>query len=576
MSDATLSNAFQEYKCMSLHTSRAANNVRRTAMSASGGNTREILSARGKGSSSSSSFREGGMPFADATFTTVAHDPVLSAGPMAPAAKRARKVPTNPSPSSPLPPNFVVAMAPVTTGVATAVQPGSGGVVPGVSGGRGHAAHDISVSQGSIPTLAAPKSTSASNNFISPWPSAQLLTTPVVGTSTITVPTLLTTTGSATATEVAEPTSVCAAGAIGAPACLHPQAPACLEDTCNRIPSTSPIVTPTGRKTTRSTSWVPAGAAGSDATSSGRRTRSGSSKPSTSASPSPSLLVRGPRGVPPRGVPEKLGDRPLRLVIVGHNPSAHAWQSGHYYSHPANHMWRLLIATGIAPPGTRSAEDDDRLPAAAGVGFLDVGCGHPGTDSSSFSSEVFKSWSQAFYARLKAHMGRASASIGCSCGLCGAPSLVAFSGKRHYLELLNVGKPPRERVKTVEHGPQKLLPAGWPFPAAATEVWVCSSTSGAAALTRGQREAPYRRLAEKMRGIEWPRRVALKCISASSVPNNEARASLSDVGPTVKEATEAKAEGVETVTEGAEMEEGEEELVVVEGEEDVEDDAEET
>ncbi len=83
---------------------------------------------------------------------------------------------------------------------------------------------------------------------------------------------------------------------------------------------------------------------------------------------------------PPAGVPEKLGDRPLRLIIVGHNPSAHAWQSGHYYSNPSNHMWRLLISTGIAPPGTRGAEDDDRLPAAAGVGFLDVGCGHPGTD----------------------------------------------------------------------------------------------------------------------------------------------------------------------------------------------------
>ena len=25
------------------------------------------------------------------------------------------------------------------------------------------------------------------------------------------------------------------------------------------------------------------------------------------------------------GVPEKLGDKPLRLVIVGHNPSDHAW-----------------------------------------------------------------------------------------------------------------------------------------------------------------------------------------------------------------------------------------------------------
>ncbi|GLC44399.1 uracil DNA N-glycosylase Thp1 [Pleodorina starrii] len=214
---------------------------------------------------------------------------------------------------------------------------------------------------------------------------------------------------------------------------------------------------------------------------------------------------------PPRGVPEKLGDRPLRLIVVGHNPSAHAWQSGHYYSHPANHMWRVLIGTGIAPPGVRGAEDDDRLPGEAGVGFLDVGCGHPGTDSSSFKSHVFEAWSRAFYARLRAHMTRASASIGCTCGRCGAPSLVAFSGKRHYLELLNVGRAPRDRVKTVEHGPQLQLPTGWPFPAASTEVWVCSSTSGAAAMTRQQREEPWRRLAERMGRIEWPRRGVRGC-----------------------------------------------------------------
>ena len=31
------------------------------------------------------------------------------------------------------------------------------------------------------------------------------------------------------------------------------------------------------------------------------------------------------------GLPENLGSLPLRLVLVGHNPSAHAWTSGHYY-----------------------------------------------------------------------------------------------------------------------------------------------------------------------------------------------------------------------------------------------------
>lgn len=35
--------------------------------------------------------------------------------------------------------------------------------------------------------------------------------------------------------------------------------------------------------------------------------------------------LRALMGCPPKGVPEKLGDRPLRLILVGHNPSDHAW-----------------------------------------------------------------------------------------------------------------------------------------------------------------------------------------------------------------------------------------------------------
>ena len=80
------------------------------------------------------------------------------------------------------------------------------------------------------------------------------------------------------------------------------------------------------------------------------------------------------------GVPEKLGQEPLRLILVGHNPSAHAWQSGHYYSNPSNRLWPILIKTGIAPPGAKGPESDDCMPHEVGVGFSDVGSGTPGTD----------------------------------------------------------------------------------------------------------------------------------------------------------------------------------------------------
>lgn len=41
---------------------------------------------------------------------------------------------------------------------------------------------------------------------------------------------------------------------------------------------------------------------------------------------------------PAKGLPEKLGDQPLRLIIVGHNPSETAWQEGRYYAHRHVHL----------------------------------------------------------------------------------------------------------------------------------------------------------------------------------------------------------------------------------------------
>lgn len=65
----------------------------------------------------------------------------------------------------------------------------------------------------------------------------------------------------------------------------------------------------------------------------------------------------------------------------------------------------------------------------------DVGSGTPGTDSSQFSSQHFQAWRPAFFARLAAQAARAARAIGCTCGRCGAPRVVAFSGKRQFQEL---------------------------------------------------------------------------------------------------------------------------------------------
>jgi hypothetical protein len=173
-----------------------------------------------------------------------------------------------------------------------------------------------------------------------------------------------------------------------------------------------------------------------------KRSKSGSGS-GRSKSASPAKQPPPPRGgpgrpPPPGGVPEKLGEGPLRLIIIGHNPSDHAWRSGHFYSNPANRMWPLLMrcrpegvarprrgaasrvpaacrrekgvarrslprcisermpshtlpvplrlapllppSTGIAPPEVKGPQDDGLMPGLAGVGFTDIGTGHPGTD----------------------------------------------------------------------------------------------------------------------------------------------------------------------------------------------------
>ncbi|KAL4428494.1 hypothetical protein ABPG75_002583 [Micractinium tetrahymenae] len=274
-----------------------------------------------------------------------------------------------------------------------------------------------------------------------------------------------------------------------------------------------------------------------------------------------------------------MGDAPLRLVIVGHNPSQVAWDKGHFYANPSNWMWRILRDTGLAPATQiRGAEDDGKMPAVAGVGFTDVGSGAPGTDSSQFSSAHFAAWRPTFFARMAAQAARASASIpGCTCSTCGAPLVVAFSGKRQFVELFpqaaggtrvrggqkaavvaavrpaaeapaaaaaaggreerveaagaadgsggsgrgSSGEEPARvptlqarRPTNVATGRQWVLPEGWPLPLS-TEVWVMTSTSGAAPMTREARYAPWQALAQRLRQEPWPRRCIARCSSSS-------------------------------------------------------------
>eukprot|EP00890_Picochlorum_soloecismus_P005107 jgi/Picsp_1/5598/NSC_02957-R1_g u mismatch-specific dna glycosylase len=208
----------------------------------------------------------------------------------------------------------------------------------------------------------------------------------------------------------------------------------------------------------------------------------------------------------------------LRLLIVGHNPSQVAWEKGHYYANPNNWMWRILIETGIADERfVFSADEDWLMPGKCGVGFTDVGSGVPGTRSGSFSSSYIRdSWRGPFFDRLRQISGRAGAYWKCRCSnMCGSPAIIAFSGKRQFIELFDSKEqsPDYEVIKSnrcpveIQYGRQHVLPSGWPLPGASAEVWVLPSTSGAAAMTRDDRFGPWQRLADRLGEIPFPRSV---------------------------------------------------------------------
>lgn len=65
---------------------------------------------------------------------------------------------------------------------------------------------------------------------------------------------------------------------------------------------------------------------------------------------------------------------PLKLLVVGHNPSHHSWGSGYSYSNPSNNFWKLLVKGGVIPQDW-TVEDCARLPGELGIGFTDAGQG---------------------------------------------------------------------------------------------------------------------------------------------------------------------------------------------------------
>jgi G:T/U-mismatch repair DNA glycosylase len=108
---------------------------------------------------------------------------------------------------------------------------------------------------------------------------------------------------------------------------------------------------------------------------------------------------------------------PLRCVLVGHNPSEHAFQSGFFYSNPTNRMWGLLTGTfgtgkpfpGLVPANWLIQKQND-LPLHCGIGLTDLGV-EPGNDAAAYSYKILLEWRTSLFASLKGHTQRCKRTI---------------------------------------------------------------------------------------------------------------------------------------------------------------------
>lgn len=130
-------------------------------------------------------------------------------------------------------------------------------------------------------------------------------------------------------------------------------------------------------------------------------------------------------------------ERPLKLLIVGHNPSHQSWAKGHYYANPNNRMWFLLQKAGIVPAHFKAAHDK-QCPDTVGLGFTDVMSGVAESQSCKITDATIKTYKSGFYKRLLAHLERVC--FECAIPIEDAyPRVIAFSGVRQWKALFPNG-----------------------------------------------------------------------------------------------------------------------------------------
>lgn len=189
-------------------------------------------------------------------------------------------------------------------------------------------------------------------------------------------------------------------------------------------------------------------------------------------------------------------EQPLRLLIIGLNPSEVAWSTGRSYANQSNWFWRLMRTEVLRDEKIQSSESIHSLPAPPHLcGFTDVLC-ERGSDASAFSYQYIQHNSTLFQ-RLEAHVQRVHSNFHWLQRQECEPAIVAFAGKRQFKDLF------APALKKCDVGFQAQLPSGWPLQH--SQVFVLPSSSGRAAMTKEERAAPYRDLGEQLVQIPSPR-----------------------------------------------------------------------
>jgi thymine-DNA glycosylase len=75
----------------------------------------------------------------------------------------------------------------------------------------------------------------------------------------------------------------------------------------------------------------------------------------------------------------------LLCLLVGHNPGVHTATTGHSYSHPSNHFWKLLHSSGLTDRRCRP-EEDRQMPELYSLGLTNI-VSRPTKDTAELSKQ---------------------------------------------------------------------------------------------------------------------------------------------------------------------------------------------